>query len=107
MALGKLRQLNEHILILSMQYLYSTYKKADDLLFLAEEEMVLQDMIDKLIEIGRCYGMEMNVEQKKINENFKQTIASKTYEKKKLGNVESFKYLGSIYLMLVILYTLC
>jgi hypothetical protein len=26
---------------------------------------VLQDMIDKLIEIGRCYGMEMNVEKQK------------------------------------------
>ena len=30
-----------------------------------KEEKVLQDMIDKLIEIGRCYGMEMNVEKKK------------------------------------------
>jgi hypothetical protein len=33
-------------------------KYADDLLLLAKEEMVLQDMIDKLIEIGRIYGME-------------------------------------------------
>jgi len=31
---------------------------------LAKEETVLQDMIDKLIEIGDCYGMEMNVEKK-------------------------------------------
>jgi len=28
---------------------------------LAKEEDVLQDMIGKLVEIGRCYGMEMNV----------------------------------------------
>jgi hypothetical protein len=34
---------------------------ADDLVLLVKEEKVLQDMIDKLIEIGRCYGMEMNV----------------------------------------------
>jgi hypothetical protein len=27
---------------------------------------VLQDMIDKLIEIGRCYGMEMNKEKTKV-----------------------------------------
>jgi hypothetical protein len=27
-------------------------------------EKLLQDMIDKLIEIGGCYGMEMNVEKK-------------------------------------------
>jgi hypothetical protein len=39
-------------------------KYADDML-LAKEEMVLQGMIDKLVETGRCYGVEMNVE--KIN----------------------------------------
>jgi hypothetical protein len=27
---------------------------------------VLQDTIDKLIEIGRCYGMEMNVEKTEV-----------------------------------------
>jgi len=32
---------------------------------LAKEEKELQDMNDKLIEIGRCYGMEMNVEKQK------------------------------------------
>jgi hypothetical protein len=37
-----------------------TVKYADDLVLLAKEEKVLQDMIDKLIEIGRCYGMEIN-----------------------------------------------
>jgi hypothetical protein len=30
------------------------------------EEMVLQDMIDKLTDIGRSYGMEMNVEKTKV-----------------------------------------
>ena len=40
-----------------------TVKYADDLVLLAKEEKVLQDMIDKLIEIGRCYGMELNVEK--------------------------------------------
>jgi len=33
---------------------------------LANEAKVLQDVIDKLIEIGRCYGMEMNVEKTKV-----------------------------------------
>ena len=32
---------------------------------MAKEETVLQSMIDKLIETGRCYGMEMNVEKRK------------------------------------------
>ena len=33
---------------------------------MAKEETVLQGMIDKLIEIGNCYGMEMNVEKTKV-----------------------------------------
>ena len=43
-----------------------TVKYADDLVLLAKEEKVLQDMIDKLIEIGRRYGMEINVEKTKV-----------------------------------------
>jgi hypothetical protein len=38
-------------------------KYAEDLVLLAKEETVLQGMIDRLIEIGRRYGMEMNVEK--------------------------------------------
>ena len=33
-----------------------TVKYADDLVLMVKEEMVLQGMIHKLIEIGRCYG---------------------------------------------------
>jgi hypothetical protein len=40
-----------------------TVKYADDLVLLVKEETVLQGMIDRLIEIGRRYGMEMNVEK--------------------------------------------
>ena len=43
-----------------------TVKYADDLVLLAKEETVLRDMIDKLMKIGRCYGMEMNVEKTKV-----------------------------------------
>jgi len=43
-----------------------TVKHADDLVLLAKEEKVLQDIIDKLIEIGGCCGMEMNVEKTKV-----------------------------------------
>ena len=39
-----------------------TVKYADGLVLLAKGENVLQKMADKLIEIGGCYGMEMNVE---------------------------------------------
>ena len=43
-----------------------TVKYADELVLLAKEEKVLQDMIDELTETGRCYGMEMNVEKTKV-----------------------------------------
>jgi hypothetical protein len=38
-------------------------KCADELVLLAKEETVLQGMIDKPAEVGRCYGMEMNGEK--------------------------------------------
>jgi hypothetical protein len=40
-------------------------------------------MIYKLTETGRCYGMEMNLEKNKGNENFKTTIPSKNYDRPK------------------------
>jgi hypothetical protein len=44
---------------------------------------VILIVTSKLTEIGRCYGMEMNVEKNKSNENFKTTIASKNYDRPK------------------------
>jgi hypothetical protein len=64
---------------------------------LAKEEKMLQDMIDKLIEIGRCYGMEMNVEKTKVMRIARQPSPVKIMiDQKQLENGESFKYLGSI-----------
>jgi hypothetical protein len=52
-------------------------KYADDLLSLAKEKMVLQDMIDKLTETGRSYGMEMNVEKTKVMRISRQPFPAK------------------------------
>jgi len=41
-----------------------TVKYADDLVLMAKEETVLQGITDKLTEIERCYGMEINVKKK-------------------------------------------
>jgi hypothetical protein len=41
-------------------------KYADGLVLLAREEEVLQGVVGRLIEIGRCYEMEMNVEKTKV-----------------------------------------
>jgi hypothetical protein len=78
-------------------YTTKTVKYADELVLLAKEEKVLQDMIDKLIEIGRYYGMEMNVEKTKVMRIPRQPFPVRiSIEQKQLDNVESFKYLGSI-----------
>ena len=60
-----------------------TVKYADDLVLMAKEERVLQGTIEKVIEIGRCYDMEMNVEKNKSNESFKTTIPSNNYDRPK------------------------
>jgi hypothetical protein len=49
---------------------------------LAKEEKVLQDVIDKLIEIG-CYGMEMNVEKTKVMRISRQPFPVKNYNRPK------------------------
>jgi len=36
-------------------------KYVDELVLLAEEGTVVQGMIDRLTEIGKCFGMGMNV----------------------------------------------
>jgi hypothetical protein len=65
---------------------------------LAKEEKVLHDVIDKLIETGRCHGVEMNVEKTKVMRISRQPFPVKIMvDQKQLGNVESFKYLGSIF----------
>jgi hypothetical protein len=47
-------------------------KYAEDLVLLVKEGAMLQDMIDTLVEIWRCYGMEMN--QGKVNFTLEQAI---------------------------------
>jgi hypothetical protein len=74
-----------------------TVKYADDLVLQAREEKVLQDMIDRIIEIGRRYGMEMNVGKTKIMKISRQPSSMKIMiNQKQLENVEYFNYLGSM-----------
>ena len=74
-----------------------TVKYADDLVLMTKEEMVLQGMTDKLIEIGRCYGMKMNVEKTKVMRISRQpSPVTIMIDQKQLKNVECFKHLGSI-----------
>jgi len=64
---------------------------------MAKEETVLHGMIDILIEIGSCYGMEMNVEKTKVMRISRQPFpVTILIDQKPLENVECFKYLGSM-----------
>jgi hypothetical protein len=78
-----------------------TVKYVDDLVLLAKEETVLQDMNDKVNETGRCYGMEINVEKTKVMRISRQPFPVKiVIDQNQLENVESFKYLGSMFQMM-------
>jgi hypothetical protein len=63
---------------------------------LAKGERVVQDMSDKVIEFGRCYGMEMNVEKTKVMRISRPFPVKIMIDQKQLENVESFRYLGSM-----------
>jgi len=72
-------------------------KYADDLVLMAKEETVLQGMIDKLVETGRCYGMETNVEKTEVMRiSRRPSPVTIMIDQKQLENVECFKYLGSV-----------
>jgi len=71
-----------------------TVKYADYLVLLAKEEMVLQGMIYQLLQIGRRFGMEMNMEKTKVMSISRQPSPT-GYEKSKLiGELEIFQLLG-------------
>ena len=70
-----------------------TLKYADDLLLLAKEEMVLQGMIGRLIEIGRCCGMKVNVGKSKVMRILRQSCPLQIMIDKK--QMEYFSCLAS------------
>jgi hypothetical protein len=72
-------------------------KYADDLVLLAKEEMVLRGMINRLIEIGRCCGMEMNVEETKVLGISRESSPIQIMrDQKQLENMEYINELGSV-----------
>jgi hypothetical protein len=72
-----------------------TVKYADDLVLMAKEETVLQGMIDKLIEIGKCYDMEIKVKKTKVISRQPSPVTI-MIDQKQLENLECFKNLGSM-----------
>jgi hypothetical protein len=64
---------------------------------LAEEDTLLQGMTDSLIYIGRCCGMEMNMDETKVIRISRQPspVQIMIYGTQ-LENVEYFSYLGNM-----------
>jgi hypothetical protein len=59
--------------------------------------MVLQAMTDRLIEVGKRYGMETNVEKIQVMRIPRQPSPGHiTMDKKQMENVQYFTYLGSL-----------
>jgi hypothetical protein len=56
-------------------------KYADNLVVLAKEKTVLLNVTDRLIEISRCSGMDINVEENVGNDNLQATICSTDYDR--------------------------
>jgi ABC-type polysaccharide/polyol phosphate transport system ATPase subunit len=70
---------------------------ADDLVLLAKEEIILQNMIDKLIVVERGFGMEINlVNTKTIRISRQPTPLQIKINNKPVENVVEFKYLDSM-----------
>jgi hypothetical protein len=66
-------------------------------MLLAKQGTVLQDVIDRLTEIGRCYGMEMNVEKTKVVRTSRDLSPLQIkIDQKQLKNEEYFICLGSM-----------
>ena len=72
-------------------------KYTNDLVQLANEETVLQGMIDRLIEFGRYCGVEMNAERTKIRRISREPSPLQIMiDNRQLENVKYFNYLGSM-----------
>jgi hypothetical protein len=54
-------------------------------MLLAKEETILQSMIDKLIEVGRGYGMEIHVERTKTMRMSRHPTTLQIYIDKETG----------------------
>jgi hypothetical protein len=72
-------------------------KYADDLVLLAREEKVVEGMVDRLSEIGRRCGMELNVEKTKVMRISRQPSPVQIMiDQKQLENVEYLNCFGSV-----------
>jgi len=70
---------------------------ADDIVLVATEEAMQPGMIKRQTEIGRCYGMEMNVDKTKVMRISRQPFPIQILiDQNQLEYLEYFNHFGSI-----------
>ena len=75
----------------------NTIKYADDLVLLAKNEETLQAMMDRMVETGKSYGMDINIDKSKVMRISKRDKPLRiVVGNQELENVVQFKYLGSL-----------
>jgi len=74
--------------------IFRTVKYTDELVLLAEEEIVLQSMIDRLIETGRYCGMETYVEKEKVMRISRLPSPVQIASSKRTGEYGTFQLFG-------------
>ena len=75
----------------------NTIKYADDLVLLAKNEETLQAMMDRMVETGKSYGMDINIDKSKVMRISKRDKPLRiVMGNQELENVVQFKYLGSL-----------
>jgi hypothetical protein len=72
-------------------------KCADECVLLTKEGTVPEGVIDRLIEIGRCFAMEMNIEETKVMRISRQrSLLQSMIDQEQLENVQFFSHVGSL-----------
>jgi hypothetical protein len=74
-----------------------TVKCAAECVLPTKEGTVPEGVIDRLIEIGRCFGVEMNIEETKVMRISRQrSLLQSMIAQEQLENVQFFSHVGSL-----------
>ena len=72
-------------------------KFADDTAIIAKTQEELQDMVNRLVDTGRKYGVEINIDKSQVMRVFRSNESLQIkVNNRELKEVDHFKYLGSV-----------
>jgi len=81
---------------------------ADDIVLPATTEQVLQRLVDRLSIVSKKYGSVINADKTKVTTTEDKTCGSGIFiERKKIEQVDTFLYLGSLITDDVVIFAVC